>query len=198
MSSHSGHLPNREITGWSILGWLAEKGSKDEEGAWGPEIDRIRELLEYYRKEEEKGKLLHQQLTVAIGTIGSIAFAGLVLVLQNPRPFVYKSSIFLTPHQSFDLLILTLAMTSILALFSVMATSFAGSGIVRGTGSVGTFGFVTGMFSIMGMIFGIIQLIEDFSTPTFMILSVFILILFAIFVAVGRRSGKEGEPLPFS
>jgi hypothetical protein len=110
---------------------------------------------------------------------------------------VYKSSILLTPHQSFDMLILTLAMTSILALFSVLATSFAGAGIVRGTGSVGTFGFVTGMFSILGMMFGIIQLIEDFSTPAFMIISVFALILLVAFALVARWSRMEGEPLPF-
>lgn len=173
-----------------------ESNRKDEERAWGAEIDRLREQLEYYRQEEEKVKLLHQQLTITVGTIGSIAFAGLVLVLQNSHSFVHTNNILLTPHQSFDALILTLAMTSVLALFSVVATSIAGSGIVSGMGSLGEFGFVSGLLSVFGMMLGILLLVEDFSSPASDVLTAFIVILCIILVIVFRRSSREEASFP--
>ncbi len=159
-------------------------------------MDRISaEIKRRAIAEAEKERLLHQQFAIVVGTLGSIAFAGLVLVLEKPSAFIYKNNILLTSHQSFDLLILMLSMTSALALFSVVAAPIAGSGMVKGTGSIATFGLTTGILSIVGMLFSILEMISDFSTTAANIFSVFLVVmLVSLYIAV-RRTGREERPL---
>ncbi|HZW58544.1 MAG TPA: hypothetical protein VFF30_19820 [Nitrososphaerales archaeon] len=137
---------------------------------------------------DDEGSIFHQQMTITFGTLGAITFAALVLILQDPKPFTVKNNIFLTPDQSFDVLILVLSCVSLLSLISCLATSFAASGIVDYDSSLAMFGFYSGFVSIFAFGTSILYILGDISTVDGNIFVVFIVVLVILFVMLLRQS----------
>lgn len=149
---------------------------------------------DWEKREKKTWKLFHQQLTIAIGTVGAIAFAGLVFIVQNRKPFTYSTFfcwqpyVCLTPDQSVDILILVLAMTSILALVSTLLTSMAGSGFAPEHGWISFLGFLFGIVSLAGFIWA------DFMAVTAVIpvgAGIFEVALLVVFIATALAFWKD-------
>lgn len=155
------------------------------------EREKMRKKVEDMRRDfRERGRLFHQQLTLLYGTAGAICFAGLVLVIQDPRPFEQNGFDFLTPHQNFDLLALVLSIAIVLALVSSLPTSLAAAGIVKTLGPVGKFGYISGLVAIAFLIGGVVLMIGAITpagTIPFMIMLLIILLIFV--VALVKETG---------
>jgi hypothetical protein len=167
----------------------------DEDEALDELIARLppdeRDRLEQIREQgKEKGRLFHQQLTLVFGTLGAIAFAGLVLVMQDPSPFEHNGFPFLTPHQNFDVVVLALSVTILLALLSCIPTSMAAAGIVKMLGPVGKFGYATGLLSIVFLVLSILIMIGDV-TPAgaYIFITALIVVLLAMLIAFSKEVG---------
>ncbi|MDG7005565.1 MAG: hypothetical protein JRM86_01365, partial [Nitrososphaerota archaeon] len=122
--------------------------------------ERMRRWVAARRAEQrEQGRLFHQQLTLVFGTLGAIAFAGLVLVLQDPKPFRLNGPKWLTPHQNFVVLVIILSIAIMLALFSCIATTFSAAGATKMLGPVGTFGYVGGLLSVVALLISMLLMV---------------------------------------
>jgi|GEM_PF-2128550 hypothetical protein len=73
----------------------------------------------------------HRQSVLVTGVLGSIAFAGLILVLQSPEKFSLELSLSgvgtLLPHQYNEILVFLLALTSFSSLIGSMASAEVGA-----------------------------------------------------------------------
>lgn len=126
---------------------------------------RIDEIREKVRREiEEGGRNLHQQFTIVIGTIGSIAFAGLVLILQDQSTFKVPWGTLISGDWNFDGLVLLLATVSALSSFSVLASSFVGAGILSFDSKLGMFGYITGLVAVITFLLGVEVIVGDITT----------------------------------
>lgn len=133
-------------------------------------VERLNELrAKYDFIWEERGKLLHQQFAIAVGTAGAIIFAGLVLVLEDPSPFekppLPPNPFNLTATFQFHLVISLLGLLIILSVFSVIATSFVGAGIIKTDSWMGWFGYSSGLATMLGLALAVVILLGDF-TPS--------------------------------
>ena len=131
------------------------------------------------RMGEEQERTFHQQMNVVVGTMGAITFAGLILVLEHPQPFTVQNSIFLTPHQSFDLLILLMATVSVLSMLSALIAAMVGGGMLRAGSPAAYFSFIGGVLSVGGFAFSLEIIVGDF---TFVGGNIFTVVLAAVFI----------------
>ena len=141
--------------------------------------------------DESSGSLVHQQLTLAFGALAGLSFAGLVLILEDPKPFTVYNNVFLTPDQSFDATITGLSVVTILLILSTLSTAFAGAGIVDEVSSLGQFGVFSGIGGLFLFVVIIIVIIGDFTNFGMLILIGVVLFVFPMFVYTLSKSIKE-------
>jgi hypothetical protein len=167
-------------------------GKATEEGRRAEEARRFHEKVRrLVRKRRLEGQALHQQFTIAIGTLGGIAFAGLVLILQDQGPFTVRFGHILTAAQSFDALVVLLACVSILAMTSVLASSFVGADLVPFTSAIGWYGYGSGLTSIVGFVLAIDVIVNDVSPVGDTILTVLIVVIGVIMAVAFYLSLRE-------
>ena len=126
------------------------------------EKEEILKRLEELRKvretqpnpiDEEKGKDFYQLFCLTIGTFGAIAFAGVVLVIQNKADF-----------SDFTSIVFSLGATTILAMFSALFSILAGSRQISANSPHAWLAFGLGGVSFLCMIFGVLFAIKDSSS----------------------------------
>lgn len=153
---------------------------------------RVAELEKEAKEAKERGRTFHQQISLTFGTMGSIAFAGLVLILQDPKPFLTNQFKFLSPHQNFDVVTLALSMVTILAMFACVATWFPAAGFIEALSPVEPFGYATGLLSIAGFVTISLIIVGDVSSTGSIVLVVAIIVVLVSFAAaVVRTLGWE-------
>jgi len=119
---------------------------------WAEIEKRVKEILEKREKREaETGRLFHQQLIFAFGTMGAIAFAGLVLIVEDQTPF----------QSDFGTLVFLLSMASILAACSSIASIFGGAGYIKPLSPLGFFGYATGVLSFVCFLVAVVFVAID-------------------------------------
>ena len=84
-----------------------------------------------------------------MATVGAIAFAALVLVLQDQAPFrvVGVFAKHLSADQNFDALVLLLGIVSMLSIFSSLCLLLVSEGLATPTSFLGIFGFISALGS---------------------------------------------------
>jgi hypothetical protein len=173
---------------------MAERGKKKapEETEW-TRYRRLKAELEAQRanRQREMMRSFHQQFNLAIGTVGAIMFAGLVLVIQDPSPFIKQLFLFISPHDNFVLLVLMLSFSIVLAMLSVVASIFAGAEIVMATSTLGRYGYALGLLSIVGLVLSLTLMVADITPRGATVLAGGILFVFLIFALLARRSQEE-------
>ncbi len=140
--------------------------------------------------DEKGGSQFHQLFTLVVGTNGAIAFAAMVLILEDPRPFTTKNDVFLTPAQSFDALVLLLALLIILSVVSSFCEMFAATGMVGVGGPVATFGLVSGALSLFGLLLAVVVIVIDFTWIGSTILAGIFVTLMILFGYAFRKERK--------
>jgi len=147
---------------------------------------RLEPLLRQIEKQRrERGMGLHQQFTIAVGTVGAIAFAALVLAIQDPKPFEVPSApnalIQVTGQQWWHLLITALGVVCVFSVFSVLATSFVGADLVHFDSLLGWFGYGAGIVTMSGFLSAVALIVNDETNLGSIILGVVTVVLFVIF-----------------
>jgi len=155
----------------------------------------------FTQQQRLKGQILHQQFTIAVGTIGAIAFAALVLVLQDRAPFEQAATGLFGPisaDEEFRLLLGGLGIVSILSAFSVISTSFVGAGMTHFDSLLGWAGYGEGIGSIFGFSIAVQWIVSDLSGRggTILIILIFalsVLTVVGLIRGVMKASSKEGD-----
>lgn len=137
-------------------------------------LERLREAYERgfkqaVKEREDRGSLLHQQFTIAVGTVGAIVFAGMVLLLEDPttfeKPPLPPNYFHIGAVTQFHLIVTGLGLLVVLSVFSVIATSFVGAGMVSHDSWLGWFGYGSGLATMLGLALAVSVILDDV-TPT--------------------------------
>jgi drug/metabolite transporter (DMT)-like permease len=102
------------------------------------------------KADEEAVQRFHQYFGLTIGTLGGIAFAGLVLVVQKRSEF-----------HNFEEILILLGGAIVLAMFSALFATLAGSGTIHPDNPVAWLGFALGGISFGCLMFGVLTVVLD-------------------------------------
>ncbi len=171
-----------------------ERFTSEDFERFGKRAEKVAEELRRIRREgEEHGKGLHEQFTLAVGTIGAITFAALVLVIENPKPFVGTGHI-LPPMEVLHMMESFLGLVCLLSVVSVLATSFVASGLVHFDTPLGWFGYSVGVASMCGFATAVVWVVGDVSgRGGEVLIAVFVVLFVAFFVALWLGLKKTRE-----